>query len=99
MRKIILVYLVLNHYQRGIMKKALLSAVLLLVSLSSFGEVQTSSLEINSIEVESTKLQDDTIEKEYSNSYQQNDSSELQDDQEENFNLYNEIRTLVVNKV
>ena len=99
MRKIILVYLVLNHYQRGIMKKAFLSAVLLLVSLSSFGEVQTSSLEINSIEVESTKLQDDTIEKEYSNSYQQNDSSELQDDQEENFNLYNEIRTLVVNKV
>ena len=81
------------------MKKALLSAVLLLVSLSSFGEVQTSSLEINSIEVESTKLQDDQIEKEYSNSYQQNDSSELQDDQEENFNLYNEIRTLVVNKV
>ena len=99
MRKIILVYLVLNHYQRGIMKKALLSAVLLLVSLSSFGEVQTSSLEINSIEVESTKLQDDQIEKEYSNSNQQNDSSELQDDQEENFNLYNEIRTLVVNKV
>ena len=81
------------------MKKALLSAVLLLVSLSSFGEVQTSSLEINSIEVETTKLQDDQIEKEYSNSNQQNDSSELQDDQEENFNLYNEIRTLVVNKV
>lgn len=99
MRKIILVYLVLNHYQRGIMKKTLLSAVLLLISLSSFGEVQTSSLEINSIEVESTKLQDDQIEKEYSNSNQQNDSSELQDDQEENFNLYNEIRTLVVNKV
>ena len=99
MRKIILVYLVLNHYQRGIMKKAFLSAVLLLVSLSSFGEVQTSSLEINSIEVETTKLQDDQIEKEYSNSNQQNDSSELQDDQEENFNLYNEIRTLVVNKV
>ena len=81
------------------MKKTLLSAVLLLVSFASFGEVQNSSAEINLTDLESSKLQDDQIEREYSNTYLLNDSFELKNDQGENFNLYNEIRTLVVNKV
>ncbi len=79
------------------MKKTLLSVVLLLVSFSSFGEVESSNPEIKLNEIETSVLKDDQFEKEYTKSFPESDSFELSEDQGDNekFDIYSEIKTLV----
>ena len=82
------------------MKKSILSVMLLLVSFSSFGNVN-SSIEVKHSDIEFSEFSDDQFDREYSNSSPQSDLSELNDDEVEkdSNNSYLEIKSLVINKV